>query len=102
MDQKKATHFLNKPFNKKLLSTYLNELEIQHWVTCIKFGLACRQYSHQYMEIKYEDLCHKPIPTLSKVFEFIDISLNKNCKEWAKKILRLIELTNGKLYQKKI
>jgi len=45
-------HFEGHLLTPKIIATYRNELEMQHWVTAVKYGLKGRAYGEQYLEIK--------------------------------------------------
>lgn len=92
----KKTHFLNKPFNEALISKYRNELEIKHWETCVKFGMFCRKYSNQFLEVKYEDLCTEPTSVLSDIFDFLDVPFHDKCKAWANQSINTTRIRKWK------
>lgn len=80
----RKTHILKEPFNDKLVSKYRNELELIHWQTCVKFGIKCRQYTDQYMEVRYEDFCKRPIDIMQAICNFSGTPLLPSCTEWLK------------------
>ena len=80
-----AKSFLYHAFQENSIKDFRNALEMQHWVTCIEFGLTCRSYTRQYLEVRYEDLCRKPVEVLSLIFNFLGHPITKECADWAQR-----------------
>ena len=87
---------LGAAFDEDLVAKHRNALEMLHWSTCINYGIGCRRYTNQYLEIHYEQLCRHPIRILSKVFNFIDVPFKSSCQEWAKSNIRTDRLGKWK------
>lgn len=68
--------------NNATIEKYRNELEMWHWVTAVNYALAGRNYPTQYLEIKYEDLCHQPVETCEKIFSFLNLPLRDSTTAW--------------------
>ena len=62
---------------------FRNELEMIHWKTATEFGLRGRRFKDQYIEIFYEDLCRCPIETMTKIFDFLGLTMKKETAAWA-------------------
>ncbi len=75
-------HFAGPPLTPTSIARYRNELEMQHWVTAVRYGLQGRAYPDRYLEIKYENLCQAPLNIFNQIFEFIDIPLLNSTKDW--------------------
>lgn len=74
--------FEGHPLNLETIQNYRNALEMQHWVTAVEFGLQGRNYPQQYLEIKYETLCQSPVETAEQIFDFLDLPLLADSKQW--------------------
>ncbi len=79
---KKITKYRGDALTKANIEKYRNELEMMHWVTAVKYGLQGRKYKDRYLEIRYEDMCRKPIETFSEVFDFLNIPFLESTKVW--------------------
>jgi len=76
--------FEGRPLNEKTVMELRNELEMQHWVTAVEYGLHGRQYGDRYFEIKYEDICAEPTQAFEEVFDFLGVPFLNTTKEWLK------------------
>ena len=74
--------FEGRPLNEQTVKELRNELEMQHWVTAVEYGLHGRQYGDRYFEIKYEDICAEPIQSFEEVFDFLGVPFLTATKEW--------------------
>ena len=79
---KNISSYKGKEINKETIEKYRNELEMMHWVTSVKYGIQGRKYEGRYLEIRYEDMCRKPVETFTEVFSFLDIPFLESTKEW--------------------
>jgi len=77
-----VTEYRGKPLTPEVVEEYRNEIELRHWVTVVRFGMRGRMYANQYMEVRYEELCHRPVETLGRVFEFLEVPFYQKTKEW--------------------
>ena len=77
-----AAEFQGRPLTKKTIKALRNEIEMQHWVTAVRFGMRGRMYDGRYMEVLYEDLCSRPAETLGRVFEFLEVPYRPQAREW--------------------
>ena len=93
---KKTPLFFNEPFDEELISKYRNELETLHWKTCVRFGMFCSDYSHQFLEVKYENLCYKPDLVLSNIFNFLDVPYLEKCRTWAARSIKTTRIEKWK------
>ena len=84
----KAVDFRGEKLTREIIEKYRNELEMLHWVTSVKYGLQGRKYKNNYLEIRYEDMCFKPVETFSEVFDFLGIQFLESTKEWLKRNAR--------------
>lgn len=76
------THYRGLPL-KKAVKKFRNEIEMEHWVTAVRFGMRGRAYTGRYIEIFYEDLCRQPVATLATVFDFLQVPFRAQAQEWA-------------------
>jgi hypothetical protein len=60
-----------------------NELEMLHWKTATEFGLRGRAFPAQYLEVRYEDLCQRPVEIMQRIFEFIEVPMGPEVRRWA-------------------
>lgn len=78
-----VTTFMNRAISlDKTVKKLRTELEMQHWVTAVEFGLRGRQYGKRYLEVKYEDLCAAPLAEFEKIFAFLDVPFLEETKIW--------------------
>ncbi len=63
--------FKGNPLTSETVKKYRNDLEMLHWVTSVKYGMKGRKYKNNYLEIRYEDMCVKPVETFAEVFDFL-------------------------------
>ncbi|MDQ7051660.1 MAG: sulfotransferase domain-containing protein [candidate division KSB1 bacterium] len=77
--------FEGEPLEKRWIKKLRNELEMQHWVTSVEYGLRGKSYADRYLEVKYEDICHNPIEIFQKIFDFLEVPFQESTKEWLKK-----------------
>jgi protein-tyrosine sulfotransferase len=71
------THPKRKIVNGKISPTYVkNPFDwcVRRWIACINNGKKWRN-SDNYIEIKYEDLVNKTIPTMKIVFSFLNLEM---------------------------
>ncbi|MDM8559220.1 sulfotransferase [Candidatus Parabeggiatoa sp. HSG14] len=71
----------------EVIATYRNELEMQHWVTAVRYGLKGRAYNGRYLEVRYEDICQNPLPIFEHIFDFIEMPFLKTTKDWLTQIV---------------
>ena len=64
------------------VAAHRNEIEMEHWVTAVRFGMRGREYPDRYLEIRYEDLCTYPEQTMTRVFQFLDIPFRSESRDW--------------------
>ncbi len=81
---KKVTEYRGMQLTRDAIEKYRNELEMMHWVTAVKYGIKGRKYKDRYLEIKYENMCVKPVETFSEVFDFLNVPFLGSTKEWLK------------------
>ena len=67
------------------VAAYRNELEMQHWVTAVTFGLRGRAYGDRYLEVRYEDVCADPIMQFERIFHFLDLPFRSGTRTWLTK-----------------
>ena len=70
------------PLSEDTVAAYRNELEMQHWVTAVSFGLRGRAYGNRYLEVRYEDICSDPIPQFERLFDFLEVPFLPGTKSW--------------------
>jgi len=75
--------FNGEKLDKVNILKYRTELELIHWQTVVEFGMTLRTYKDQYLEIRYEDMCHDPVKTLDQISEFIGVPFKDKVKKWA-------------------
>ena len=80
-----VTTWRGAPLNAHTVAAYRNELEMQHWVTAVTFGLRGRAYGGRYLEVRYEDLCADPIPQFERIFHFLDVPFLPETGAWLAK-----------------
>lgn len=86
---KNTDNYRGHPLTSETVNKFRNELEMQHWVTAVRYGMLGRKYENRYLEIKYEDICTNPIESFSKIFDFIDVPFLETTKEWVKDNARM-------------
>ncbi len=74
--------FADLSLNAETIEKFRNELEMQHWVTAVEYGLRCRTYKGRYLEIKYEDVCIEPIKTFGRIFDFLGVPFLDETMQW--------------------
>ena len=74
--------YRGKPLDLETVAAHRDEIEMEHWVTAVRFGMRGRKYPDRYMEIRYEDLCSSPEQTMSRVFDFLDLPFLPESREW--------------------
>jgi hypothetical protein len=79
--------FEGQPLTPETIATYRNELEMQHWVTAVRYGLKGRAYHDRYLEVHYEAICQNPGPIFNKIFDFIGIPLLSSTQDWLEQTL---------------
>jgi len=77
-----VSQYRGKPLTPEVIEAYRNEIEMEYWVTAVRFGMRGRMYDKQYMEVFYEDLCRRPAKTLVRVFEFLEVPFYLQTREW--------------------
>jgi hypothetical protein len=75
--------YRGRKLDRAVVEEFRNELEMQHWVTAVRFGMRARRYGDRYLEVRYEDLCERPDVTLAEVFEFLAVPFLKESRAWA-------------------
>ena len=73
------------PLTADTVTTHRNELEMQHWVTAVTFGLRGRAYGDRYLEVRYEDICADPILQFERIFHFLDVPFLPGTRIWLTK-----------------
>lgn len=76
------TTWRGRPLTAETVAAHRNELEMQHWVTAVEFGLRGRAYGNRYLEVRYEDICTDPIVQFERIFNFLDIPLLAETRAW--------------------
>jgi hypothetical protein len=79
-----------------------NDLEMLHWKTATEFGLRGRAYPGQYKEVRYEDLCRSPVKTLETVFDFIDVPMIPEVRQWAAESIHAARIGKWKGREKEL
>ena len=77
-----VTTWQGKPLTTETVAAHRNELEMQHWVTAVQFGLHGRAYGDRYLEVRYEDVCADPIGQFKRIFEFLDVPFLAETRSW--------------------
>lgn len=77
-----ADSFAGRPLSAKTVKAFRNELEMQHWVTSVEYGLLGRKYHGRYLEVRYEQLCADPVAVMQEVFDFIEVPFAQATKSW--------------------
>lgn len=83
-----VTKYKSERLTPSTIEKYRNELEMMHWVTAVRYGMQGRKYKDRYLEIRYEDMCLKPIEIFSEVFDFLKIPFLDTTKKWLKENAR--------------
>lgn len=71
-----------RPLTADTVAAHRNEIEMQHWVTAVEFGLRCRAYGDRYLEVRYEDICRTPVAELARIFEFLQLPFRADARDW--------------------
>lgn len=75
--------FMNRSiYLEKTVKKLRNELEMQHWVTAVEFGLRGRLYGERYLEVQYENVCAAPLAEFEKIFSFLGVPFLDETKIW--------------------
>ena len=77
-----VTIWRGEPLTADTVAAYRNELEMQHWVTAVGFGLRGRAYGSRYPEVRYEDICANPIAQFERIFEILDVPFIPPTQAW--------------------
>ena len=80
-----VTTWRGRPLTADTVAAHRNELEMQHWVTAVTFGLRGRAYGDRYLEVRYEDVCAGPIPQFERIFRFLDVPFLPGTRAWLTK-----------------
>jgi len=76
--------FEGRPLAPETIKEFRNELEMQHWVTAVEYGLLGKKYGGRYLEARYEKICAEPIAAFQKIFDFIGVPFLAETKAWLK------------------
>lgn len=71
-----------RPLTAETVAAHRNEIEMQHWVTSVEFGLRCRAYGDRYLEVRYEDICRSPVPEFERIFAFLQLPFRADARDW--------------------
>src|SRR5262245_54384720 len=77
-----VSEYRGKRLTPELVEEYRNEIEMQYWVTAVRFGMRGRVDPERYLEVFYEDLCRRPLDTLATVFAFLDVPFRPSAEAW--------------------
>ena len=80
-----ASSWRGAPLDANTVSAHRNELEMQHWVTAVTFGLQGRAYGDRYLEVRYEDVCADPLGQFERIFAFLDMPFLPATRAWLEK-----------------
>jgi hypothetical protein len=75
-------NFEGLPLTPDTVTRYRNELEMLHWVTAVRYGLIGRNYPQRYLEVKYEELCQRPVMVFKQIFDFLELPFLPITQEW--------------------
>ena len=75
-------HWRGRPLTGVTVAAHRNELEMQHWVTAVEFGLGCRAYGDRYLEVRYENICRRPVTEFERIFDFLQLPFLPNARDW--------------------
>ncbi len=76
--------FDSKPLTPETIAANRNALEMQHWVTAVRYGLQGRAYGDRYLEVNYEAICQNPMTEFKKIFDFLELPFLEETKNWLK------------------
>lgn len=76
--------FAGQPLTPATIAAHRNELEMQHWVTAVRYGRRGQIYPDRYLEVKYEILCRHPVDEFAKIFDFLGVSFHTDTRDWLK------------------
>ena len=81
-----AQSWFGIPITKRSINRYRNEFEMLTWV---QFVAAARRYGQplgpqRYVELRYEDMCLDPVPSVGKVFEFAGLKMTASVADFLK------------------
>lgn len=71
-----------RPLDRESVEAHRNEIEMQHWVTAVEFGLRCRAYGDRYLEVRYEDICRSPAAEFERIFDFLKVPFRADTRNW--------------------
>lgn len=81
--------FAGHSLTAETIRQYRNELEMQHWVTAVQYGLQGRAYPERYLEVRYEQICHAPLAEFQNIFLFLGVPFLDETKAWLKSTVRV-------------
>ncbi len=74
--------FKGVPLDLLDVESVRTELEMTHWVTSVRFGLKLRPYTGRYQEVRYEDICRRPIESFDEIFAFLNVPFRRKARKW--------------------
>ena len=77
-----VTTWRGRPLTAQTVAAHRNELEMQHWVTAVGFGLRGRAYGSRYLEVRYEEVCTEPEAQFERIFAFLDVPFLPETRAW--------------------
>ncbi len=77
-----VTSWRGRPLTAETVAAHRNELEMQHWVTAVQYGLRGRAYGDRYLEVRYENICTDPITQFERVFDFMGVPFLAETRAW--------------------
>ena len=77
-----VTTWRGRPLTAQTVAAHRNELEMQHWVTAVGFGLRGRAYGSRYLEVRYEEVCADPVAQFERIFAFLDVPFLSETRAW--------------------
>lgn len=78
----KQDRFNGLSLSQEVVEHYRTALEMQHWVTAVRYGLRGRAYPDRYLEVRYEALCADPAGTCQRVFDFLGVPFLDSTRSW--------------------
>lgn len=77
-----VSEYRGEPLSPATVERYRNEIEMMHWVTVVTFALQGRARPDRYLEVRYEDLCQRPVETLGQIFNFLGVPYRESAQAW--------------------
>ena len=77
-----VTTWAGRPLTPETVARHRNALEMQHWVTAVRYGLQGRAWPDRYLEVYYEKICRYPEAEFERIFRFLNLPFQDAARAW--------------------